>query len=128
MAEFSKDQLEAFTTAWNRRDIDAIMSFMSENCVFESSAGTEAYGTRFAGPAEVRRAFAAVLAYYPDAHWSQVHHMVDGERGATQWLFTGTEADGTREEVEGCDLFVFKEGQIASKRTFLKNREVAEAS
>ena len=38
--------LQAFADAWNRHDVDALMSFMTEDCVFESSAGADACGTR----------------------------------------------------------------------------------
>ena len=32
--------LQAFADAWNRHDVDALMSFMTEDCVFEASAGS----------------------------------------------------------------------------------------
>ena len=31
--------LDAFADAWNRHDVDAIMSAMTDDCVFEASAG-----------------------------------------------------------------------------------------
>ena len=31
--------LDAFADAWNRHDVDAIMSAITEDCVFEASAG-----------------------------------------------------------------------------------------
>src|ERR1044072_4474848 len=33
------DWLQAFADAWNQHDVDALMSFMTEDCVFEASAG-----------------------------------------------------------------------------------------
>ena len=41
--------LEAFSAAWNAHDIDALMSFMSDDCVFQTAAGPEACGTRVVG-------------------------------------------------------------------------------
>jgi hypothetical protein len=38
-----------FERGWNRHDVDLLMTFMSEDCVFESTAGPEACGTRHAG-------------------------------------------------------------------------------
>lgn len=32
--------LDAFADAWNRHDVDELMRFMSEDCVFEASAGS----------------------------------------------------------------------------------------
>ena len=43
------EMLAEFAAAWNRHDIDALMSFMSEDCVFETVGGPEQYGSRHAG-------------------------------------------------------------------------------
>jgi ketosteroid isomerase-like protein len=45
-----------------------------------------------------------------------------GDRGVSEWTFTGTSKDGTRVEVSGCDLFTFRNGKIAVKNSFRKNR------
>ena len=115
--------LTAFAEAWNRHDIDALMSFMTDDCVFEASAGPEACGARYSGREAVRAAFEAVWAGFPDAHWGDARHFVHGDRGVSEWTFTGTGADGTRVEVHGCDLFTFRDGKIALKDSFRKNRQ-----
>ncbi len=61
------DVLHAFADAWNRHDVDALMSFMAEDCVFEASAGPGVCGTRYSGRESVRAAFAEVWATFPDA-------------------------------------------------------------
>ena len=38
--------LEAFCACWNRHGIDGPMSFMTDDCVFMSSAGPDNCGTR----------------------------------------------------------------------------------
>ncbi len=116
------ETLQAFADAWNRHDIDALMSFMADDCVFESSAGPEVTGTRFAGRDAVRAGFADVWATFPDARWSNARHFVAGDRGVSEWTFTGTRIDGTRVEVNGCDLFTFHAGKIALKNSYRKNR------
>jgi taurine dehydrogenase small subunit len=47
---------------------------------------------------------------------------VVGDRGASVWLFAGTMANGRTVEVNGCDLFTFRDGKIAVKSSYLKNR------
>jgi steroid delta-isomerase-like uncharacterized protein len=116
------DDLQAFADAWNRHDVDALMSFMSEDCVFDASAGPHVFGMRYAGRAAVRAGFAQVWATFPDAHWAGARHFVFGDRGVSEWTFTGTRADGTRVEVCGCDLFTFRGGKIAVKNSYRKNR------
>ena len=114
--------LEAFADAWNRHDVDALMSMMTTDCVFEASGGNAVDGERHEGQRAVRAAYAAVFEQYPDAHWAKARHFVTGDRGVSEWTFTGTRADGTRVEVHGCDLFVFRGGKIALKNSYRKNR------
>ena len=117
--------LQAFADAWNRHDVDALMSFMTEDCVFEASAGADICGQRYAGREAVRVAFAEVWEIFPDAHWGNARHFVHGDRGVSEWTFTGTRADGTRVEVHGCDLFTFRGGKIFLKNSYRKNRPPA---
>ena len=60
--------LQAFADAWNRHDANALMTFMTDACVFESSAGPDACETRYAGRAAVCAGFAEVWQTFPDAH------------------------------------------------------------
>jgi steroid delta-isomerase-like uncharacterized protein len=120
--EVTIEFLQAFADAWNRHDVDALMSFMTEDCVFEASAGNEVCGTRYSGREAVRAGFADVWATFPDAHWGGARHLVQGDRGLSEWIFTGTRADGARVEVHGCDLFTFRDGKIAVKNSYRKNR------
>ena len=61
-ATVTTDTLAAFSDAWNRHDIDALMSFMTPDCIFQTAAGPEACGTRHIGTEAVRKAFAAAWA------------------------------------------------------------------
>ena len=83
--------------------------------MFEASAGPDFDGEKFTGQEAVRKAFEDVFAPFPDAHWGNPRHFISGHRGFSEWLFTGTKADGTRVEVTGCDLFTFRDGKIAIK-------------
>jgi steroid delta-isomerase-like uncharacterized protein len=114
--------LQAFADAWNRHDVDALMSFMTEDCVFESSAGPDVCGTRHVGREAVRAGYIDVWSTFPDAHWGGARHFVHGDRGVSEWTFTGTRTDGTRVEVNGCDLLTFRDGRIAVKNSYRKQR------
>lgn len=121
-AEVTTEVLQAFADAWNRHDVDALMTFLTEDCVFCASAGPDVCGTRYAGREAVRAGFAEVWANFPDAHWGNARHFVQGNRGVSEWIFTGTGAGGTRVEVHGCDVFTFRDGKIAVKDSYRKNR------
>ena len=117
------EQLEAFfDRGWNGHDVDVLMTFMSDDCVFEAAAGRDACGTRHAGRARVREAFARVFASFPDVRFDDTRHFVAGDRGLSEWIFRGTSADGKKVEVNGCDVFTFRGGKIAVKSSYLKNR------
>ena len=118
----SKDLDAFFRDGWNRHDVDVLMTFMSNDCVFESTAGPEVCGTRHAGRERVREAFARVFTAFPDATFADARHFVAGNRGVSEWIFTGTRADGTRMEVKGCDVFTFRNGRIVHKDSYFKNR------
>jgi steroid delta-isomerase-like uncharacterized protein len=120
--EVTTEVLEAVADAFNRHDADAVVSFMTDDCVFEASAGPDICGARYAGREAVRAAFAEVFAAFPNAQWGQARHFVHGNRGISEWTFTGTRVDGTRVEVHGCDLFTFRDGKIAVKDSYRKNR------
>jgi steroid delta-isomerase-like uncharacterized protein len=117
--------LDRFADAWNRHDLDALMSMMTDDGVFQASAGPHVDGQRSEGRHAVRAAFAAVFDAFPDARWANPRHFIAGNRGVSEWTFTGTRQDGTRVEVTGCDLFVFRNGQIAVKDSYRKNRSGA---
>ena len=82
--------LKNYAEAWNNHDIDALMNCMTNDCLFETAGGEEAWGTRFQGAVEVRKRFETVWKDIPDAHWSQCRHFVSGDRGLSEWLFTGS--------------------------------------
>jgi ketosteroid isomerase-like protein len=114
--------LGAFADAWNRHDVEALMSMMTDDPVFEASPADAVSGQRYEGQRAVRQAYEAVFTQYPDARWADARHLVAGSRGVSEWTFTGTLKDGRRVEVNGCDLFTFRNGRIAIKNSYRKNR------
>ena len=116
------DLLDRFADAWNQHDLDALMSMMTDDCVFEASAGLQVDGQRSEGKPAVRAAYAAVFETFPDAHWAGARHFIAGDRGVSEWTFSGTHKDGRRVEVTGCDLFTFRDRKIAIKNSYRKNR------
>ena len=114
--------LQGFADAWNRHDIYGIMSFMADDCIFELSSGPEAFGTRYEGRYDVREGYMKIFETFPDAQWGDPRHFVCGDRGVSEWTFTATLQDGTKTEVNGCDLFTFRDGKIAIKNSYRKHR------
>ena len=116
------DTLVAFNQAWNRHDIDALMSFMSEDCAFHAVAGPDLLGRSFVGTEAVRSGFQLAWQTFPDAQWTDGVHFVAGDRGVSESTFRGTRADGMRIEARMVDVFSFRAGRIVVKNAFRKDR------
>jgi len=126
MADISEklreDILRPFAKAWNNRDIDILMSFMKDDCLFIVSMGPDICVARYTEMHTVRTAFSKVFTTFPDAHWSGGHHFIFEDRGVSEWTVTDTRANVTRVEVNRCDIFTFRGNKIAIKDSFRKNR------
>jgi ketosteroid isomerase-like protein len=114
--------LDGFANAFNAHDVERILSYMTDDCMFEASAGPDVDGEKFAGKEAVKKAFEEVFKIYPDAYWGNVRHFISGDRAVSEWTFTGTKQDGSKVEVTGCDLFTFRDGKIVIKNSYRKNR------
>lgn len=114
--------LETFNDAWNRHDIDALMNCMADECVFHGVAGPDLLGRTFSGRDDVRKGFVLAWETCPDASWKDGEHFVSGERGVSESTFRGTKADGSRIEARMVDVFTFRDGKIAVKNAFRKDR------
>lgn len=122
MSQPSVSFLQAFSDALNAHDIDAVMAMMTEDCVFNAVAGPELQGKSFVGQAEVRQGLEAAWKNAPDACWVDAEHHVIGDKGFTESTYMGTTADGARSEARMIDSFTFRDGKIAVKNAFRKNR------
>jgi taurine dehydrogenase small subunit len=98
------------------------MKSFADDCVFYTVGGPEVHGARVDGAEAIAKAFTAVWTAMPDAHWDHHSHFVSGDRAVSEWTFSGTNADGSRVEAQGADLFTLREGKIIVKQAFRKNR------
>jgi nucleotide-binding universal stress UspA family protein/ketosteroid isomerase-like protein len=119
--------LAATFDAFNRHDVNAVMTHFAEDCVFYTVAGPEVYGSKVEGAEAIAKAFSAVWEQIPDAHWDHHSHFVHGDRAVSEWTFSGTAADGTRIEAQGADLFTLRDGRIVVKQALRKQRLPAKA-
>jgi ketosteroid isomerase-like protein len=116
----SEEILHALFIALNRQDLDAVMSFFSEDCVFETPRGRRPWGRRLHGIESVRRAFDAHFGRIPDGRYVDGEHWVCGSRGSSEWTLVGTKPNGDAVEFRGCDLWAFREDKIVRRSSFWK--------
>jgi len=112
--------LEAITDAFNDHDLDAIMTFFSDDATFDAPRGPDAWGSRAVGKEAIARAFRARFDGLPDVHYGDGRHLVCGDRGVSEWLLSGTTTDGESVEVRGCDLWEFRAGYVVRKDSYWK--------
>jgi uncharacterized protein (TIGR03086 family) len=121
LAQFGRDERSCttaaavgrFSAAFDRRDVDAVMAAMTDDCVFESTAPPS--GVRHEGREAVRAAWTEFFRSSPDAHFSTEEQLVCGDRVVTRWCYTW--ADG---HVRGVDVLRVRNGCVAEKLSYVK--------
>jgi ketosteroid isomerase-like protein len=104
--------LQAVFDGFNRHDLDTIMSYFADDCVFESPRGPHPSGQTFVGRDEVRKGLAARFERIPDVRYEHDTHFACGE---------GTTRKGEEIDVRGCDLWTFgNDGNVVRKDSFWK--------
>lgn len=114
------ETLKQVLDAFNRHDLDAIMEYFAEDCTFDLPRGSSPWGTRFVGKAQVRAGLATRFKGIPDVHYGNDRHWVCGNYGLSEWLLTGTTTSGVHVEVQGCDLWEFRDSKILRKDSYWK--------
>lgn len=117
------ETLKEFLNAFNRHDLDDIMDFFADDCVFYMPRGASPRGDRFVGKREVRAGLAKRFEGIPDVHYGDDRHWACGDLGVSEWTLTGTSTSGQPIEVRGIDLLEFSQGKITRKDSFWKIRE-----
>ena len=79
----TEELLRSFAEAFNAHDVKTIMSMMTDDCVFEASAGPDVNGEKFTGQDQVEKAFENVFATFPNAKWNNPRHFISGDRGVS---------------------------------------------
>jgi steroid delta-isomerase-like uncharacterized protein len=77
---------DATYVAWNAHDPDAVAAVFADDAVMRESGGSGAVR----GRAAIRDRAAALLTAFPDFHLERIDLVIDGERHADRWVFTGT--------------------------------------
>jgi ketosteroid isomerase-like protein len=121
MTQITTAFLDEFGDAWNRHDTDAILASMTEDCVFQNSGGRGPKGRCYQGKEDVRKGIEKIFSSLQDVRWNDPVHFIAGDRGVTEWVMTATTPGGPL-EVQGCDVFTFRDGKIAVKNSYLKQR------
>lgn len=118
--QVTTELLKSFLEAFNRHDLDSIMEFFADDCVFYMPRGSKPRGDKFVGKDEVRAGLSKRFEGIPDVHYGDDKHWVGENFGVSEWTLTGTSNTGKYIEVRGVDLLEFNNGKIIRKDSFWK--------
>lgn len=116
----TRELLKGFLEAFNRHDLDAIMEYFDDDCVFYMPRGSSPRGDRYVGKADVRRGLARRFEGIPDVHYGDDRHWVGDNFGVSEWTLSGTATTGKKIEVRGLDFLEFAHGKVTRKDSFWK--------
>jgi ketosteroid isomerase-like protein len=111
--------LVKFGEAWSGKNLDALMSLVTDDCTYAASVGPEP-GETFIGRDAVRGGFAALMAYDAGGESREGRVAVLGELGLAEWAYERRDASGRTIVVRGCDIFEFTGTLIRRKDAFRK--------
>lgn len=120
------ERLVAFDNAWQQADLESLMSFVAEDCIYAASVGSEP-GSTFRGRAQVKEGFRELLAYEAQTEGSNIPlgtsgpRYLHGHRAFCHWSYWQKQANGKPAEVRGCDFFEFEGRLIKRKDAFIKS-------
>jgi steroid delta-isomerase-like uncharacterized protein len=115
--------------AVGRRDLDAMTEFYAPGGV------GEIYGlVRLEVPSSYRAWFGDLFRAFPDLAMEIVEIVAEGEKAAVRWRATGTfdgsanfeglAPNGSRVEVQGCDVLTIRDGRIQHNDAYMNGAEM----
>lgn len=112
-----EDLVRRFTDAFNRDDLDEVMSFFTEDPLY-----SEFNGKRSRGKQEIRKAFEPQFqGAFGEIRFHEQDIFVDETEGKAliRWKCT-IEVDGTPQGWDGLDILHFEDALIKEKHTYAK--------
>ena len=114
------DMIARFQDSWNRRDLDALVAFHTEDCVVDSPvAGGQARGRE-----AIARSYEAFFHAFPDLTLKNDEPLIDGHRvvmitrisGTDRGGFMGLQPTGRFVDFPCVFLYDFENGLIVRER------------
>jgi ketosteroid isomerase-like protein len=109
----ARDVVDKFGAAWDRHDLEAALSMITDDCVFDAT-GPAPDGTRYVGRQAIRDAWKPIFADINSKF--EVEETIDaGDRVVGLWRYSWS--DG---HIRGVDVFRVSDGLIAEKLSYVK--------
>jgi len=122
MTEITKELVDAIGAAFNKNDIDEVMTFFADDATFDHAAGAEIHGKRFEGKDAIRAVFSGLFDNVEAVHWETLDLHLSGNKAVCEYRRTAKLKSGEEQDFLSVDILKFKDGLIAHKDTYYKVR------
>ena len=115
--------LDAIQDAFNRHDVDGILSYFAEDCEWLMARGPDPWeAKRLHGKPAIAEVLSSRYAAIPDMRWTDMSHFIspDGSKACSEWTVKGTPKGGEPINWLGCDVWTFANGSVKKKDTYWK--------
>ncbi|MEM7428853.1 MAG: nuclear transport factor 2 family protein [Pseudomonadota bacterium] len=109
-----KELTARFVDAFNRQDLDGVVSFFAEDAVYDDSRGNPHHG-----PEAIREAFAPLLSGKIRFDDEDYFAELDSEKVMASWTLN-LEAGGKPMKMRGLDILQFRGDKIIRKLAYCK--------
>jgi steroid delta-isomerase-like uncharacterized protein len=110
--------IEHFNEAFNRYDVDAVMTLMTDDIIFESTSGG-----RFEGKEAVRAVLSRAFEMMSRGGFTTEELFVAEDRCVVRWIYTLDREEPERGQVRGVDVFRVRNTRVAEKFSYVKSGE-----
>ena len=122
-SKVTTELLDAIQDAFNRRDVDGILSYFTDDCEWLMARGPDPWeAKRLRGKPAIAEALSARFAVIPDMRWVDMSHFISSDAGkaCSEWTVRGTPKNGDPIDWLGCDVWTFRDGLVTKKDTYWK--------
>lgn len=106
--------IDRYDDAWNRQDVETILSMHAPEMVFENHTR----GSRAAGTDEVRALLEATFAAQPNLRFRGRRRYIGPDFVVSEWTASATDEEGNPIEWDGIDVFPIRDGLIVRKDVY----------
>lgn len=117
--------LKRFIAAWQRHDIDALMSCVTDDFVYGASVGPEP-GLTFTGRESARLGIPWMWAVDAGTESEITEMRVIGDSGVVRWTYRASRNSTDPAMALGCDLVQFTGGLLSRKDAYRKVRQITQ--
>ena len=111
--------VEELEEALNRRDVDAFMALITDDCVLENTSPPPD-GERYEGQRAIRTFLEDFFHSTPYIHFQTEDLFASGNRCVVRWVFHWSNTAGENGHIRGVDVFHIRNGKMAEDFVYVK--------